>query len=263
MLKFIKIIFITILISTNAIAGSDGDLELSKKSKPIKDCFEPLNRATFSFNQGLDKAILKPIAKGYRNLPTPVKNGTSNVLDNLSNLITIPNNVLQGDLKVAVINTGRLVINSTIGILGIIDVADDIGFPKYVKEDYGQTLGTWGVGPGCYLVLPVLGPSNLRDTAGSFANIIGGDPWYNASAHGNNEFLNENIYLTSKALSGIDFRADNIESLENLETNSLDFYASVKSLYNQDRENKIKNTQRGSIEVLYKDEDDWEEIDSQ
>jgi len=111
-------------------------------------------------------------------------------------------------------------------------------------------------------VLPVLGPSTLRDTAGSFANVLGGDPWYNASAHGNNEFLSEGLFLTSKALSGIDFRASNIESLENLEMNSIDFYASVKSLYVQDRENKIENNQRGNIEVIYKDEGDWEEIDN-
>jgi len=91
---------------------------------------------------------------------------------------------------------------------------------------------------------------------------LGGDPWYNASAHGNNEFLSEKVYLTSKALNGIDFRANNIDSLDNLEKNSLDFYASIKSLYLQDRENKIKNNQRGSIEVLYKDEEDWQEIDN-
>ena len=262
--KLIVIITASFLLAFNANAGSDGDLNINKnEQKEIKDCFEKINRATFKFNQGLDRALIKPIAKNYRKLPDPIQRGTSNAVKNLSTLITIPNNILQGDLKLAFINTGRLVVNTTVGILGTIDVANKMGFPKYVKEDYGQTLGTWGVGPGCYLVLPVLGPSNLRDTAGSFANIVGGDPWYNASAHGNNEFLNQNIYLTSKALSGIDFRADNIESLENLETNSLDFYASVKSLYTQDRENKIKNTQRGSIEVLYKDEDDWEEIDSQ
>ena len=98
----------------------------------------------------------------------------------------------------------------------------------------------------------VLGPSTLRDTAGSFANVLGGDPWYNASVHGNNEFLSEGLFLTSKALSGIDFRASNIESLENLEMNSIDFYASVKSLYVQDRENKIENNQRGNVEVIYK-----------
>ena len=263
MLKKITILLFSVfLIAFNANAGSDGELKLNKdEPENIKDCFEKLNRATFSFNQGLDKAIIKPIAKGYRKLPDPVQRGTSNALKNISNLITIPNNLLQGDVKLAIINTGRLVINTTVGLLGTIDVANKMGLPKYEKEDYGQTLATWGVGPGCYIVLPVLGPSTVRDTVGSFANVMGGDPWYNASAHGNNEFLTEQLYLTSKVLSGIDFRAENIESFDNLETNSIDFYASVKSLYLQDRVNKIKNNQRGTIDVIYEDQEDWEEID--
>ena len=263
MFKKFAITFICIFLTTlNAHAGSSGELELNKNEpKEIKDCFEKLNRATFSFNQGLDRVIIKPLAKSYRSLPDPVQKGTSNAVRNLSNLITIPNNVLQGDIEMAVINTGRLVINTTIGLLGTIDVANKMGFPKYEMEDYGQTLGAWGIGPGCYLVLPVLGPSNVRDTAGSFINVMGGDPWYNVSAHGNNEYLSQDIYMISKALSGIDFRANNIESFDNLEKNSIDFYASVKSLYTQDRENKIKNNQRGNIEVLYQDEKDWEEID--
>ena len=263
MRKLIIILISSFLLTLNANAGSDGELTLKENQpKEIKDCFEKLNRATFAFNQNLDKAIIKPLAKSYRKLPDPVQKGTSNAVKNLSNLITIPNNILQGDIKLALINTGRLVVNTTVGILGTIDVANKMGFPKYEREDYGQTLGAWGIGPGCYLVLPVLGPSNVRDAAGSFVNILGGDPWYNASAHGNNEFLSERLYLTSKALSGIDFRANNLESIDNFEKNSVDFYASVKSLYTQDRENKIKNNQRGNIEVLYEDEQDWEEIDS-
>ena len=258
----IAIIYV-LLLAFNANAGSDGELALNKsKPKKIKDCFEKLNRTTFAFNQGLDKAIIKPIAKGYRNLPDQVQKGTKNAVTNLSNLITIPNNILQGDIRTAIINTGRLVVNTTVGLLGTIDVANKMGFPKYEREDYGQTLGAWGIGPGCYMVLPVLGPSTIRDTAGSFTNILGGDPWYNASIHGNNEFLSEGVFLTSKALGGISFRSDNLESLDNLEANSIDFYASLRSLYLQDRENKIKNNKRGSVEVLYKDEDDWEEIDT-
>ena len=263
MLKFFKLTFVILIFCTNSFAGADGELDLSKDSKPIKDCFEPLNRATFALNQSLDEAIIEPLAKGYRKLPDPVQRGTKNAVTNLSNLITIPNNVLQGDIKMALINTGRLVVNTTLGLLGTIDVANKMGFPKYEKEDYGQTLGVWGIGPGCYVVLPVLGPSTIRDTAGSFANVLGGDPWYNASVHGNNEFLNKEIFIISKALNGIDFRANNIESLENLEKNSIDFYASVRSLYTQDRENKIKNNQRGNIEVLYKDDQDWEEVENQ
>ena len=266
MFKKLAIALLSIfLLAINANAGTDGELTLKNETtKDVKDCFEKLNRATFAFNQGLDKTIIKPLAKGYRKLPDSFQRGASNAVTNLSNLVTIPNNILQGDIKSAFINSGRLVVNSTIGILGVIDVANKMGFPKYEKEDYGQTLGAWGVGPGCYVVLPVLGPSTLRDTAGSFVNVFGGDPWYNASAHGNNEFLSESIYLSSKALGGIDFRANNLESLNNLQENSLDFYASVKSLYTQDRENKIKNTQRGSIEVLYNNnDDDWKEIDNQ
>ena len=261
--KLVIIIISLLVFAHNANAGSDGELSLNQEEpKKIKDCFEKLNRATFTFNQGLDKAVIKPIAKSYRNLPDPIQRGTSNAVKNLSNLITIPNNILQGDVKSAMINTGRLVINTTVGLLGTVDVANKMGFPKYEKEDYGQTLAVWGVGPGCYIVLPVLGPSTLRDTAGSFANVMGGDPWYNASVHGNNEFLNESVFLASKALSGIDFRSDNIDSFDNLEKNSIDFYASVRSLYLQDRENKIKNSQRGNIEVLYQNEEDWNEIDN-
>ena len=262
MFKFFKTILIISIMSTGAIAGSDGDLELNKKSDTTKDCFEPLNRASFALNQSLDKAIFKPVAKGYRALPVPIKKGTGNVLNNLSSLITIPNNVLQGDLKSAGINTGRLVVNTTIGVLGIFDVASNMGFPEYIKEDYGQTLGKWGVGPGCYLVLPVLGPSTIRDTAGSFMNVMGGDPYYNVSAHGNNEYLDKSDYMLTKTLTAVDFRAKNLETLDNLEKNSLDFYASVKSLYLQDRQRKIANVKpSATIEILY--EGDCEEIDTQ
>ena len=173
MKKLFSTLLVTLLLSVNAIAGSDGENELSKKNKVVKDCFEPLNRATFALNMGIDKVIFKPVAKAYRVLPSPIRTGTSNALDNISNLITIPNNILQAEFKMAGVNTGRFAINTTVGILGIFDVAEKIGFPEYEKEDYGQTLGVMGVGAGCYLVLPVLGPSTVRDTVGSFLNVIG------------------------------------------------------------------------------------------
>ena len=188
------------LVTLNVNAASDGDLVISKKqSTEVKDCFEPLNRATFAFNQGLDKVIFEPVAKVYRIIPSPIRTGASNALENLSSLVTIPNNIFQGEFQKAGINTGRFFINSTFGIVGIFDVAEIMGFEEYEKEDYGQTLGTLGIGPGCYLVLPVIGPSTVRDTVGSIANVVGGDPWYNASIHGNNHFLSESVFLTSKA----------------------------------------------------------------
>jgi phospholipid-binding lipoprotein MlaA len=208
----------------------------------------------------LDKAILRPVAESYRNLPSPIRGGTSNALNNLSSLLTVPNNILQGEFKTAGINTGRFIVNTTLGVLGIFNVAEKMGFSEYEKEDYGQTLGKWGVGAGCYVVLPVLGPSTIRDTAGSFINILGGDPYYNASTHGNNEYLTDEIYMTTKVISGVDFRAKNLDSIDNLEKNSMDFYASVRSLYLQDRQQKIANS-NPTIDIMY--EGDWEEVESQ
>ena len=260
MKKIIITTLVSIMLSSNGSAGTDGENSISKSKKPVKDCFESLNRATFALNQGLDKVIFEPVAKAYRVLPSPIRTGTSNALDNISNLVTIPNNILQGDFKKAGVNTGRFVVNTTVGIVGIFDVAQKIGFPEYEKEDYGQTLGVMGVGAGCYLVLPVLGPSTVRDTAGSFINVLGGDPWYNASVNGNNEYLSDTAYLTTRVLAGIDFRAKNIDSFENLEKNSMDFYASVRSLYLQDRQQKIINS---SVTTETMDDGDWEEIESQ
>ena len=198
MKKIIITSLISLMLATNVSADTDGEKNLSKKnSGKVKDCFENINRATFALNQGLDNLIFEPVAKAYRVLPSPVRSGTSNVLENLSSLITIPNNVLQGEFKKAGINTGRFAINTTVGILGIIDVAEKINFPEYEKEDYGQTFGAWGVGAGCYLVLPVLGPSTVRDVTGSFVNVLGGDPWYNASTSGNNHYLSVMIVTTS------------------------------------------------------------------
>ena len=260
MKKLLTSFLFVFMLSANAYAGADGENELTKKNNVVKDCFEPLNRVTFAVNMGLDKVVFKPVAKAYRVLPSPIRNGTSNALDNISNLVTIPNNVLQFEFKMAGINTGRFVVNTTVGILGIFDVAQKIGFPEYEKEDYGQTFGTWGIGPGCYLVLPVIGPSTVRDTLGSFANVMGGDPWYNASVNGNNEYLSKDIYFATKIMTGIDFRAKNIDSLDNLQKNSMDFYASVRSLYLQDRQRKIANSD-AITEAM--DDGDWEEIDTQ
>ena len=261
MKKFIITSLISLILTLNVNAGTNGENNLSKKNQgQVKDCFENINRATFKFNQALDGVIIEPLAKAYRILPSQVRVGTGNALDNLSSLVTIPNNILQGEFKEAGVNTGRFIVNTTVGILGIFDVAQKIGFSEYKKEDYGQTLGVMGVNAGCYLVLPILGPSTVRDTAGSFMNVLGGDPWYNTSVNGNNEFLSKSDYMISKALTGIDFRAKNIDSIENLEKNSMDFYASVRSLYLHDRQQKILNT-KGSLEIIY--DGDWEEIDSQ
>ena len=259
--KIIITSLISLMLATNVSAGTDGENSLSKKnSGEVKDCFGSVNRTTFKFNPVLDGVIFEPVAKAYRVLPSPVRAGAGNALDNLSTLVTIPNNILQGEFKKAGVNTGRFIVNTTVGVVGIFDVAEKIGFPEYDKEDYGQTLGVMGVGPGCYIVLPVLGPSTVRDMAGSFANLLGGDAWYNVTVANNTQHFADFDYYLSRASSGIDFRAKNIDSFENLEKNSMDFYASVRSLYLQDRQLKIANS--NAITETQNDSD-WEEIETQ
>ena len=245
----------------NTMADSDGEVEITSKkndNQEVKDCFESLNRGIFSFNQGLDKVIFKPLSKGYRKLPQPVRSGTSNALSNLGSVVTIPNNILQGQVKDASINTLRLIVNSTLGIAGIFDVASYYGLEKRDKEDYGQTLGKWGVGEGCYFVLPVLGPTTVRDSIGSLASISGGNAWYNVTVANDTQYFNEADYYLSQALSGIDFRAKNLESFDSLEKTSIDLYASIRSLYLQDRKRKINNLDEVTETMS---DDDWEEID--
>ena len=154
-------------------------------------------------------------------------------------------------------NTVRFVVNTTLGILGLIDVAEYLGLPEYEKEDYGQTLAAHGVGPGCYVVLPILGSSTARDAVASLANFMGGDAWYNVSVKNDTQYFSDIDYYASKGMAGVDFRAKNYDSIENLEKNSLDFYASVKSLYLQDRQQKILNSRKI---INTQDDSDWEEI---
>ena len=263
--KLLSVITIVVFsfISSNAFSGDDGKIEINgeKNGKvEVKDCFEKVNRGIFSFNQVLDKAIFKPLAKGYRLFPQPIRSGTSNALTNLSNTVTIPNNILQGQFKNAGINSARFIINTTLGIGGIFDVASYYGLKKLDKEDYGQTLGVWGAGPGCYLVLPILGPSTVRDSIGSIVNMTGGDAWYNVTVVNQTQYFSETDYYASRLLSGIDFRAKNLESFESLENSSVDLYASVRSLYLQDRYRKVRNIDK-TTETL--SDDDWEELDSQ
>tara|TARA_Y100000590_G_scaffold114019_1_gene129915 strand:- start:2598 stop:3362 length:765 start_codon:yes stop_codon:yes gene_type:complete len=254
-------VLIIFFIFTSSYAGSDGLNKLQKKdSGEVKDCFEGINRGIFAFNQVLDSIIVEPLAKGYRYLPSPLRTGTSNAISNLSLVVTIPNNVLQGDFGLAGKNTGRFLVNSTIGVLGLFDPASKIGLNNYEKEDWGQTLATWGAGEGCYLVLPILGPSTVRDTVGSLANYMGGDAWYNITVRNDTRYVSDFDYYSSIAANGIDFRAKNLESFQNLEKNSLDFYASVKSLYLQDRRKRIANSD-DITETM--DDSDWEEIETE
>ena len=252
MIKNLKIITSIILIQFLVVST------ISAEEKEVKDCFEKINRATFAFNMALDKVLFRPVALGYRKLPSPIRTGTSNALNNLTNLVTVPNNILQGDFRAAGNNTARFIINTTIGIVGIFDPANTLGFEKLEKEDYGQTFGTMGIGEGCYLVLPVIGPSTVRDTVGSLISLGGGDAWYNVTVRNNTNYFKESDYYFSKLSEGVDFRAKNLESFDSLKKNSVDFYATVRSLYLQDRKRKINNLK---IKTDTLDDGDWDSID--
>ena len=259
MSRIFKVLILSLFIATSSMAGSDGQNELSKNTNgEVKDCFETVNRGIFAFNQAIDGLVFEPLAKGYLYLPSPIRTGTSNFVGNLSTLLTIPNNILQGDLGLAGKNGLRFIVNSTVGIIGIFDPASAIGLNSYEKEDFGQTLGSWGVGEGCYIVLPVLGPSTARDAIGSLGNYMGGDAWYNVTVKNDTHYFSDFDYYASKGAGGVDFRAKNFEDINNLEENSIDFYASVKSLYLQDRRKRIANA-TGATQT--QDDSDWEEIE--
>jgi phospholipid-binding lipoprotein MlaA len=220
-----------------------------------EDCFERTSRAIFKFNMALDDIVLEPLAKGYNKLPDPIKTGTSNFTSNVGTLLSIPNNVLQGNFKQLGHSVGSFAVNTTVGILGFLNPAEKIGLKPH-KEDVGQTLGSYGIGPGCYFVLPVLGPTTVRDSVGLFADTFV-DPFAHATIREKELFGasgNNLDYYSLKATGVVDFRADNDQNFESLEKNSIDLYSSLKSIYLQDRENKIRNS--------IVDEDEWGNLDN-
>ena len=226
----------------------------SSYSKATEECFENVSRSIFKFNLAFDEKILEPIAKGYSRLPKPLKTGTSNFTSNVSNLLSIPNSILQGNFREFGHSVGSVFINSTVGILGFFNPAEKIGL-KPSKEDVGQTLGRYGIGQGCYYVLPILGPTTLRDSLGLVADSFI-DPFAQVTIR-DKELLgisgNHLDYYSVKGTSAVDFRSDNLTNFESLEKNSIDLYSSFKSIYLQDRENKVKNTTSN--------DDDWGSLD--
>ena len=260
MLERFKIFTVITVLSMVFLTNTNADEKYT-----ANECFEKFSRGTLKFNQALDKAIFKPIAKGYRVLPQPIRTGTNNFVSNLRSLLSFSNNVLQGDFKSAGNTAGRFAINTTVGILGVFDPASKMGFEKKSREDFGQTLGVWGAGPGCYFVLPVLGPTTTRDAVGLIGNVFV-DPVYHLTHNSEtdivvgNENLSEHNYYYYRGTDAVDFRSKNIESFESLEENSIDFYASLKSLYLQNRQQRILNS---PISNRDSNDSDWEEIDNQ
>jgi phospholipid-binding lipoprotein MlaA len=230
-------------------------LYVAPNAHSAEECFEGTSRAIFKFNMVVDDIVLEPLAKGYNKLPSPIKKGTSNFTSNIGTLLSIPNNLLQGNLNQLGHSIGSFAVNTTVGILGFLNPAEKIGLKPH-KEDVGQTLGSYGIGTGCYFVLPILGPTTARDSIGMLADTFV-DPFAHVTIR-EGQLLgtsgNSLDYYSMKATGAINFRADNDKNFVSLEKNSIDLYSTIKSIYLQDRENKIKN----SIE----DNDEWGSLDN-
>ncbi len=195
-----------------------------------RDPWEGVNRSVFAFNEGVDKAVIKPVAQGYDAVtPQPIKTGISNFFGNIGDVFIAVNNLLQGKLGDAASDTGRVMINTTVGILGLIDVASSIGIDKH-EEDFGQTLGRWGMGDGPYVVLPIFGPRTLRDTAGLALDLVA-DPVANEG-----HVATRNTLVATRL---IDQRAELLPAESVIEGAALDKYSYLRDAYLQRRKSLI------------------------
>lgn len=195
-----------------------------------RDPIEPFNRGVYQFNDAVDKVLLKPAAEVYRGvLPQFVRTGVSNIFSNINDVIVALNNLLQGKFIDAVSDVGRIAVNSTIGLLGVFDVATELGLEKH-DEDFGQTLGYWGIGDGPYLVLPFFGPKNVRDTFGLFVDYKTDPITYIDPTRDRNIVRGVRI---------VNRRAELLETSKILETAALDPYEFVRDAYLQRRRNLV------------------------
>ncbi len=249
--KFIFFTIIFFLFNYNLFASESDqvntqpdDFETSKVEDEIYDPFEPVNRAIFSFNNVADRVVLEPVAKSYKKLPSSIQSGISNFLSNLRAPLVVVNQLLQGQGENAIQSSGRFIINSTVGLLGIFDVAEKIGIEEK-EEDFGQTLATWGVGDGFYIVLPLFGPSNIRDTSGMLITMVT-DP-INAYAVSEGEAW---LVPMRTAANAVDQRSKIIDEVNALRDNSVDYYAAVRSSYYQNRKAAIANVDDSELTPL-------------
>lgn len=234
--RFLVLALASMVLVGCATAPDRSDPEAMAEYQEINDPGEPTMRAIFAFNQALDKAILKPVANVYRETtPEKFRTGVHNFLNNLRTPVIFFNDVMQGDIQRALETLGRFLVNTTVGILGINDTAGDLGL-EYHNEDFGQTLAVWNMPEGPYLMLPIFGPSNPRDAVGRVVDFFI-DPLNMWARNADEEWT---MYART-AVDAIDFRALHYDTIEDLEKSSLDFYAAVRSLYRQRRNDEINN----------------------
>ncbi len=243
-LFFSLLTFNVIASDADQVSTDSEDFETTTIEDEIYDPLEPINRAIFSFNNVADRIVLEPIAKGYKKLPSPLQSGINNFLSNLRAPLVVVNQLLQGQGENAIQSSGRFIVNSTIGVFGLFDVAEKMGLEEK-EEDYGQTLATWGVGDGFYIVLPLFGPSNLRDTSGMVLTMMT-DP-INAYAISEGEAW---LVPMRTAANAVDTRSQIIDEVNALRDNSVDYYAAVRSSYYQNRKAAINNVDDSELTPL-------------
>lgn len=240
--KFITTLVLVIALTGCATMPPASDKEATQEYQEINDPIEPTNRVVFEFNRTLDEVILQPVARAYRVIvPSWVRARVTSALDNLRAPVVFFNELAQGEPKRAASTLMRFGLNSTFGLAGLNDFAREIGFEK-TDEDFGQTLATWGVNSGPYLMLPIFGPSNPRDAVGRVVDIVL-DPFNMWSRNTDRDGLmyargGTEIVATREGL---------LDLTDDLEKSSLDLYAAVRSLYRQRRVNEIYN---GNVEDL-------------
>ena len=226
----------------------------SRISEP-RDPLEPFNRAVFRFNTDFDNAFFKPIAKGYQAItPDPVERGVTNFFGNLSDVTSFVNNVLQFKMSRAGSDVGRLFINSTVGVLGFVDVATNVGLPSY-KEDFGQTLGYWGLDSGAFVMVPFLGPNSVRDIFGDVGDIFT-DPLFNLEPVF--DLPRDHVYWGLIALRAVDRRASYLATSQILEDAAIDPYILLRDAYLQRRHYRVHDGNPPKIEG---EEDFWDEVE--
>jgi phospholipid-binding lipoprotein MlaA len=226
------LVFSALILPGCASRPESEQQQVSAYEEEFNDPFEDTNRKIFEFNQFVDRNAIVPAAKAYRTaLPDPVRDSLRDFLNNLREPLVFVNDTLQGQFESAAKTVGRFVINSTIGIGGVVDVAGRWGVPFH-EEDLGLTLGAWGVPEGPYIVVPIVGPSTPRDLGGQVAEGFG-DPW-NRLVTGN-PFTLYWFPFVRAGIAGIDQRSRYIETLADIERTSLDYYATIRSLYRQRR----------------------------
>ncbi len=206
------------------------------RGSDVSDPLEPFNRAVFNFNMFFDQILIRPLARGYQYLPDFVQDGTHNFLSNLMSPVSMVNELLQGDVTGFNIVTWRFVTNTILGVGGLFDVADHVGRPAIPREDFGQTLGHYGVGAGPYLVLPIIGPSNLRDAGGRVVDIFT-DPLNLYAMNTERDW----ILYTRAGLTIVDTRAQLMAPLDDVINNSVDPYSTFRSAYSQNRRYAIRD----------------------